>query len=351
MLVGNNNAPVKASSTFYSQESVWISPTENGTEWEGFYSARNWLDGIYGDKKTSIKYPTFQGKTYMINAITHGEAYAIAQSMNEDGNIYGFSDDSDIHLVKNSEWGACTYLSQSQYGLNGKAVATNNVNLNSGNQPRTGTTGGKGVDSVYGVTGCTAGTALAQENITTIEHINSTVANNASDGVYTWEQLTGCKASCTGTIYGVYDMSGGLWEQTAAFVANGRENLSLFGGNLAQINNSVKTKSDKYVTVYQVDDNTDNPDIEFTEENYQNASINNWEKNRRIYGEAIQETSTNGVGMTSWFNNFSNFPCIEHAFMVRAGSIWRPENSGQFYYDRSRGEAAYYYGFRVSLIA
>ncbi len=347
---GNNNAPIKASSVYYTQELTWVSTTENGTEWEGLYSARNWLDGIYGDKETAIKYPTFQGKTYMINAITHGEAYAIAQAMNENGNIYGFSNDSDVHLMKNSEWGACTYLSQSQYGLNGKAVAINNVNLNSGNVKRTETAGRNGVDSVYGVTGCTAGSAMAEENITTIEAINTTVANNASDGVYTWDQLTGVAASCTGTIYGVYDMSGGLWEQTTGFVANGTENLSLFGGKLTQIGSTIKTKSDKYVTIYQADTSTDNADIEFTEENYQNASVNNWKKNNKIYGEAIQETSTNGVGMTSWFNNYSNFPCVDLAFTVRAGSIWRPENSGQFYYDRCKGDSAYYYGFRVSLI-
>ena len=101
---GNNTATVKASSTSYSQSKVWTYRTERGTEDDNSEDARNWLDGIYGPTKTSIKYPTFQGVTYAMNYINHNDSFNIAKVLNESGNIYGLStSDSDSHLMKNSE--------------------------------------------------------------------------------------------------------------------------------------------------------------------------------------------------------------------------------------------------------
>ena len=67
---GNNSATVKESSVKYTQASGWVSEKEIGSE--GWGTARNYLDGEYGEKNgdtytfkngiaPSIKYPTFQG--------------------------------------------------------------------------------------------------------------------------------------------------------------------------------------------------------------------------------------------------------------------------------------------------
>ncbi len=215
MLVGNNSAPVKASSVSYSQASVWVRAIERGQSGEESESARNWLDGIYGSTKTAIKYPTFQPVTYSMNYINHNDAFNIAKAMTESGNIYGLTESTDSHLMKNSEWGAVAYLSQSKYGLDGIDITINNVNLNSGGVPRTNTAGKSGVDSVYAVSGCTTGSTNVGEAITTIANINGTTGNTANNGVYTWEQVNGCMASSTGNIYGIYDLSGGTWERTS----------------------------------------------------------------------------------------------------------------------------------------
>ncbi len=215
MQVGNNSAPVKASSVSYSQDRVWVRAVERGQSSDGNESARNWLDGIYGSSKTVIKYPTFQPVTYSMNYINHNDAFNIAKAMTESGNIYGLTKATDSHLMKNSEWGACAYLSQSQYGLDGIDIAVNNINLNSGGATRTNAIGKSGVDSVYAVTGCTTGSTTTGETVKTIANINETTGNTANNGVYTWDQLNGCKASSTGTIYGIYDLSGGTWERTS----------------------------------------------------------------------------------------------------------------------------------------
>ena len=129
---GNNTATVKASTVSYSPSKVWINKIERGTETDGSEDARNWLDGIYKSTKTSIKYPTFQGVTYAMNYINHNDSFNIVKVLNESGNIYGLStSDSDSHLMKNSEWGACSYLSLSKYGLYNVDIKINSVNLNS----------------------------------------------------------------------------------------------------------------------------------------------------------------------------------------------------------------------------
>ena len=78
---GNNSAPVKASSANYSQTSSWTAAIEAGTKDDGSQPARNWLDGIYGSTKTSIKYPTFQPITYSMNYINVNDAYNVSRTL------------------------------------------------------------------------------------------------------------------------------------------------------------------------------------------------------------------------------------------------------------------------------
>ena len=156
-----NSAPKKASSVNYSQTSVWASGYETGGQ-DGSLPARNWIDGVYGNTKTSIKYPTFQGLTYSMNYINHNDAFNISKILTESGNIYGLSSSStDSHMMKNSEWGAVAYLSQSKYGLNGANIYINNVNLNNTSK------------SVYAVTGCAGATEDASQVATTITELNN----------------------------------------------------------------------------------------------------------------------------------------------------------------------------------
>ena len=211
---GNNEAPVKASSVIYTKDFSRVPIVESGIIGNGLYGessldARNWLDGIYGGTTTNIKYPTFQPKTFSMNYLTINDAYNISKVLTENGNIYGFNNlTTDSHLIKNSEWGAVAYLSYSKYALKGSEPYINNINLNSGNKVRTEEKGKNGVDSVYAVTGVTTGTTNAGEEQTTIEIINNTKDNENNNGIYTWEQIEGQKASSTGNMYGIYDMNG-----------------------------------------------------------------------------------------------------------------------------------------------
>lgn len=326
---GNNNAPKGVSSEVkYTQSEVYASLEETGTGKAGNISARNWTDGVYGSTETTIKYPTFQGLTYSMNYIDHNDAFNISKALTGKDNIYGLNENNaDSHLMKNSEWGAIAYLSQSKYGLNGTNIYINNVSLNNS------------TTSVYAVTGCSAAISADDENITTtIEKLN----NRAEANAYVWTQKNGTKASSTGTIYGIYDLSGGTWERTAGLVANGNENLIIYGNSLLN-NGASESTSTKYVTIY-----FDN-DLEIKNANI--ASSNNYEKNKKIYGDAIRETSIAGIEQNSWHFDYSYFVGYNSPLFIRGGSIGSNSSAGLFAFSRVNGMEHYSIGFRPVLIA
>ena len=329
---GNNSATVAESSVKYTQASV--------VALEGWTTARNYFDGEYWEKNgdsyqfkngvaPSIKYPTFQGLTYSMNYINQNDAFNVSKKLTENGNIYGLSSNStDSHLIKNSEWGAVAYLSQSKYGLNGANIYINNVNLNNT------------IQSVYAVTGCAGATENASAVATTITELN----NRTTSGVYVWTQKSGTKASTTGTIYGIYDMSGGAWERTAGLVNNGNSNLSTYGQSMLDaLNNG---KSSKYVTSYPYDSSVDKDGA-----NIDTASVANWRANTRIYGDGIRETSTAGTEKTSWYGNFSYITAVYGPLNVRGGHYWDTDGAGLFCFSRTAGNSAYFNGFRSILVA
>ncbi len=349
---GNNTATVKASTVSYSPSKVWTYRTERGTDKDDNEDARNWLDGIYRSTKTSIKYPTFQGVTYAMNYINHNDSFNIAKVLNESGNIYGLStSDSDSHLMKNSEWGACSYLSLSKYGLYDADIKINSVNLNSGNRKRTETAGKSGVDSVYAVTGCAGGNSN-----TTIDTLKAVTANKADSkgGAYVWNQKNGQASSTTGTIYGVYDMSGTVWERTAAYVANGNGNLRGQGSSIAYNGNTLKTESTKYTTVYPFNEE-DSKGNKIT--NIDTASQQNFVANSKIYGDAVRETNSGKAGTSasdwyysSWTSDCSYFPALNGPFFLRGGHFWSGSRAGVCAFYRDNGNSSYNIGFRAVLV-
>lgn len=87
-----------------------------------------------------------------ISYISISSAYLLSKNMNIENNIYGFENSEKVRLIKNTEWGAITYLTHSEYGNN---IMTNNTNLIGSNNYKENvnlsTTG-----NVYGVYDMTA---------------------------------------------------------------------------------------------------------------------------------------------------------------------------------------------------
>ena len=348
---GNNNAPVKASSTNYTKSLSYVAEIEAGTSETVYIEPRNWLDGIYGESKTAIKYPTFQPLTYTMIYINLNDAYNISKRLTEKDNIYGLSENTaNSHLMKNSEYGALEYLTHSKYGTNAEEPYLNNITLNSGNKQRTETTGRNGVDSVYSVSGVTTGEIKSKTKITTIENINKIQGNNANDGVYAWNQIEGQKASNTLNMYGVYDISGGTWERIAAYVPNENENLKRYGQDLTYDRDILKTESTKYVTVYPFDKISDNTSLEETEANRDLTSSENYKKNKYIWGDGVREVSTQGKGYTSWNNDYSYYPGLNRPFFVVSSSFDNNIYSGIHIFSRNEGYQSNGTSFRPVIV-
>ena len=181
------------------QDNSWYTP-------DAFTFGDKELSGIWvGKFETSSSNPDDEnggGNTTELDAmikpnvtswryINISNAFNVSLKMNDEGNRYGFSSNVDTHMMKNSEWGAVTYLSQSKYGKLG------NQSFNGANK------------EVYQnksypyITGCSYG---------------SPSNGNTDYGCqYTYDiENRGTGASTTGTINGVYDMSGGAWEYVMA---------------------------------------------------------------------------------------------------------------------------------------
>ena len=199
------------------------------------------------------------------------------------------------HMMKNDEWGAVAYLSKSKYGKQNEEVWINN-------------------SSSY-ITGSAGNSASASGNTGTTTDYTST---------------QGVKASTTGTVYGVYDMSGGAWEYVAGYVNNGHGNLTNYGSSL--VNGDAKTKN-----VYS----------KASSDSYEN----NYNANSSKYGDAVYETSTNGSGSTSWYGDYSYFPNTSGPFFGRGGNYDNGTDAGVFCFDHNNGNSNSNYSFRPVLVA
>ena len=188
---------------------------------------------------------------------------------------YGESTKLNSHIMKNSEWGATVYLAHSKYGTNKQKVDKN--------------------ESAAYYTGGT----------------------NTVEQIYT----TNKKQSTTHNATGVYDLNGGAWERTAAYVNNGDENLGTYGGkNSGDFYGATEIEqatSTKYKTVYS--------SVKNQSKDYEMAG----KKNK---GDAVYETSvSHSDGTGSWFGAYAYFPNGTYPFFDRGGN-YNDTNAGTFYF-------------------
>ena len=262
-------------------------------------------ESAYANQKLS--YPVFKPLTYAYNLISSGDSYTISKEIANASNFYGLSSSqTDSHQMKNSEWGAVAYLTQSSCGRNGIEVTINSKNLNN-----------KDSKFIYAVTGYAGGTA------------------------------NGVSASSTDNKTGVFDLNGCVWERTAAYVSNGHENLETYGKSFASLTtnaNGYKTLSTKWVTVYPYNSSSD-------------SDVNNYNVYKNLkstiygFGDAILETSTAGRNSTAWNGDYSNYSRIEAPFFIYGDTgNWSSSSAGTFAFHYTDGGSYGTFGFRAVLI-
>jgi type IV pilus assembly protein PilA len=222
-----------------------------------------------------------------------GNMFTVTRNM-ETNSVYGWGTGIDTHLMKNVEWGAVAYLSKSTYGQN-----TNEIWINPADNYTTGCAGDSATSS--STTGC----------------------------LRTYETTNGVKASTTGTIYGIYDISGGSWEYVSAYVNNGNGSLNANGA-------SIVSATAQYKDLYTAG-GTDN-------------QANNYALAINLKGDAVYETSNAITDYASWFSDFSIMVNTGNPWFLRGGRYLYDSASGAFNFYSVWGGTSSSIGFRPVLV-
>ena len=229
----------------------------------------------------------------------YGFPQSSSATFNWNGELTGDTNNIDIHMMKNTEWGAVTYLYHSKYGRCTSGTCEE-LTINNCNTYTTGI-GADSVSASYSSTTCTT-----------------------DKNKYNGE--SGVKASTTGNVYGVYDMSGGSPEHT---MGNMVDESNLFNASSAS-NWSITTYPiSKYYDSYTYNDNyTTYP--------------------RGRLGDATVEMAPTGIE-GNWYSANAHFPFSSYSWFLRGSGYNNGLYAGAFDFYGYSGSANDYYSFRASL--
>ena len=328
------------------------------------------LNGIWvGKFETTgkISAPTVKPNQHANISEYIGEFYTAAKNIGvEDTNNQGGNTVSNItpnshhldkatsHMLKNSEWGAITYLAHSKYGagINTSYTMKSNVSSNGataagaedadGNRDRNGYSAATGCGPVSaGNTDDYSVSVKLDANI-----IESDLACGSVDKAYNGE--TGTKASTTNNIYGVYDLAGGVVEKV---MGNRTTNVSQTTSSATYFETPAKSP---YVDLYVATPNgpfgTKPSWSSGSSEPRYNYDVCTFET---CGGTATYETTTvQSVSSyaQSWGETSASFAHPSLPWFSRGGTSIIGDQS-LFYTAYSEGEGGIHSGFRAALLA
>jgi hypothetical protein len=202
---------------------------------------------------------------------------------------YNLNRTLDSHLMKNVEWGAVVYLTNAI----GKIPYINN--------------------SRSYITGNAGGSQNA----------------SAADGVTNaWNTANGVKASTTHNVYGIYDLSGGAWENVSAYYTGGDSTyLSSDTSNKTYAGSLYTNRNTKYVDTYS-------------------AAYDSSKKGDAMYE---QSSSSSTYASNSWDGDYSFGPYSSGPLFLRGGGYAYTSYAGVFCFYYGDGRANSSDGFRAVL--
>ncbi len=237
------------------------SPSTNYKIHPAFTFGTTQLAGIWVGKfetTGSASVPTIKPNLSSLRNQNVSTQFQTSKKFSASGNSYGISTSADAHMMKNSEWGAVAYLSQSKYGKYGNSSysgANKEIYYNSNGY----------------ITGYSSGTPF-YEKVTYKYHGSP----------------NGTGASTTGTIYGVYDMNGSASEYV----------MGVYNGSLGSASGFSSLPASKYYDNY----------TSRTDTTACNGGI--------CYGHALSETKDWYHSSSSFW-----FPTTDYPWFVRSGRI------------------------------
>ena len=218
---------------------------------------------------------------------------------------YNYQRNLDSHMMKNTEWGAVSYLSHSKYGLGYE------LNINNNSSFKTGYS------------------ALPSTNQQTYPGTNGD--GQTYNSAYNTD--IGYLASTSGNISGVYDMSGGAWEYVSAYIT-GQPGSSGFNTT------TIANYNSKYFDIYS-----------------SSSAITTYQY--RILGDATGEMGpfkqyldgdNSSRNHSSWYGDYSDFVDSSNPWFYRCGHYTFGVLAGAFSFNSYTGGTHGYTGFRIVLI-
>ena len=230
------------------------------------------------------------------------------------------------HMIKSSEWSAVSYLAEAI--RDGEEVWINNQGWYDGVTT---------VDNYkFITTGCAGTTKNAADN-------NATSVGCPAGYDY---KTAGVKASTTGNIYGIYDMSGGSWDYMATYTVKDTSTAAYDSrytstGYMKSLVDSESKYKEELLSA-----NTWGATPDSNDSSTQNYTANENNTN----GLSFHEVSTAGTGAVAWYNDYSYFPSSNAPSVGRGGSFASGSYAGLFAFYRDYGIANVYYGWRAALV-
>ena len=226
-------------------------------------------------------------------------------------------------MMKNMEWGAVAYLSHSKYGM------TEEIYINNSSSLYTGRSGG----NVGGSTN-TVATQYPSDSTSSNKYYNygyytydgKIVNYDGSIGNYAADRTLGTKASTTGNIYGIYDMSGGAYEYVMGNMVNSSGAFYSSSAVFSTLPDSIYYDSYTYGTSYTT-------------------------HGRGKLGDATKETlKIFGSASGGWYSDAASFPYLSDSWFGRGGYYNIGSNADLFNFARNSGYANSYSARAVACV-
>ena len=297
---------------YYTHPAFTFGDTELTGIWVGkFESASSNPSASYGGSSSTTLTIRIKPNvnTWRNNSVSN--FYTVIKNMQANGNEYGLSSDTskvDSHMLKNIEWGAVAYLTNSDYGrcTNGSCteIGINNYYSGSGS-------------SRQFKSGCGA-----------------SPGSGSSGTCNAYNTTTGMLASTTGNIYGIYDMSGGAYEYVMGNMSESSGSYTYYP-RYAGSNFSYSSTTAKYIDTYA----------------YGSSYNDQTAYNRARLGDATGEVVSSRGGVGGWYNDYATFVYSSLSWFRHGGRYSDGSSAGVFSFSNSFGAASSYRSARAVLLA
>ena len=273
------------SDSWYTPDAFTFGNEELSGIWVGkFETSSSDPSAVNGGGNTTRLDPMIKPNVTSWRNTNVSNIYQVGLKLSTVGNRYGLSEKMNSHVMRNDEWAVVAYLSQSKYGKLGNENfkgANKEVYQNKSDQ--------------Y-ITGCSYG---APSN-----------GNTDYGCQYTYDaNINGTGASTTGTIYGIYDMSGGAWE----YVMGNYNDISGSSG----LSNPLIIDSKYY-------------------NKYTNKDVSIACNGRECLSHSLSETK-------GWYNDYQNMVTETYPWLLRGGGYYQDDDhAGVFHFNATNGAGSSY---------